>query len=183
MDYTAKILENIKNAPGTWDSLKVGVYRGNELIGSYVRNYASLLDSFCAFERDGKEYALYSRDYTATRLMELPSCKDLGGEEPDGFGFCPVAFWVAPDAAFGLVSGCIWGDDSSWKLRYIDLSKVSEGKLDISDRFGYVELADSLPDDVVSYDPDDGGYLEVATAATTFHVTCGKSVVECACED
>jgi hypothetical protein len=22
--------------------------------------------------------------------MELPGCRDLGGEEPDGDGFCPV---------------------------------------------------------------------------------------------
>ena len=33
---------------------------------------------------NGKWYALYSKDYTATRVMSLPDCRDLGGEEAMG---------------------------------------------------------------------------------------------------
>lgn len=45
---------------------------------------------------------------------------------------------------FGFVSGCVWGDDSSWKLRYIDLSKIMDKQLAITEKFGYVSLPDSL---------------------------------------
>lgn len=42
---------------------------------------------------------------------------------------------------FALYSGCVWGDDSSYKLRYIDLSRISEGFVTSDERFGYIELA------------------------------------------
>jgi hypothetical protein len=41
---------------------------------------------------------------------------------------------------FGFLSGCVWGDDSSWKLRFIDLSEIPDKKLKIEDKFGYWEL-------------------------------------------
>ena len=34
------------------------------------------------------------RDYTCTRLLRLPDCVDVGGEEPHPHGFCPVKFFV-----------------------------------------------------------------------------------------
>lgn len=40
----------------------------------------------------------------------------------------------------GFVSGCYWGDDSSWKLQYLDLSKITEGIIKREDRWGYWEL-------------------------------------------
>ena len=43
---------------------------------------------------------------------------------------------------FGFMSGCIWGDDSSWKLRAIDLREISNGKISSDERFGYFELPD-----------------------------------------
>jgi hypothetical protein len=43
---------------------------------------------------------------------------------------------------FGFLCGCIWGDDTSWKLRYIDLSRIPEKQLIITDKFGYWELPD-----------------------------------------
>lgn len=42
-------------------------------------------------------------------------------------------------APFGFVSGCIWGDDSSWKIQFIDLSKADEGIIVRSDKFDYAE--------------------------------------------
>lgn len=93
-------------------------------------------------------------------------------------GFCPVEFYV-PDpfedyyggdeggpeeyryyeyfneevreasGQFGFYSGCIWGDDSSWKLRGIDLSRIAEGVVTDDERFGYWELpAGRLKDNV-----------------------------------
>ncbi len=121
--YVAKVIEKVENRPGTWNSLRIGVYRRDlptvmplkcetsfqflerqksvfaaapvELIGEYVRNYHSYAEStFYPFQSKGKWYALYSKDYTCTRLMSLPDCKDLGGEEPDSCGFCPVEMYV-----------------------------------------------------------------------------------------
>jgi hypothetical protein len=45
---------------------------------------------------------------------------------------------------FGFLCGCVWGDDTSWKLRYVDLSKIPEKILTITEKFGYWELP-SLP--------------------------------------
>ena len=65
-------------------------------IGEYLRNYSSFYNTFHPFVQNGKEYALYSKDYTATRVMELPSCQDIAGEDRNSFGFCPIDFYV-PD--------------------------------------------------------------------------------------
>jgi hypothetical protein len=175
------------NRPGTWDSTVVTVYDGDVAVGEYVRNYPRYAaETFEPFELNGSWYALYSREYTGTRVMTLPDCRDIGGEEPHGGGFCPVelfvpryrertltkpgdptfepkvewifegkadAFvdgdighgfsqtagpWQNLDVAF--VAGCVWGDDSSWKLQVIDLTRAHEGILTRSERFGFVEL-------------------------------------------
>jgi len=83
-----------------------------------------------------------------------------------GAGFCPVGFYVPdwwdvndgsiipgsehwdaddewPNGDFGFVWGCHWGDDSSWKVQHLDLSRVLEGVIARDERFGYVELATS----------------------------------------
>lgn len=41
----------------------------------------------------------------------------------------------------GFVAGCVWGDDSSWKLQIFDLRRAAEGVLERDARFGHVELA------------------------------------------
>lgn len=88
--YSARVLETIA---GGWGSVRVGVFRGSEQVGEYRRNYRGT-PPFAPFEQGGRWYALYSRNYTATRLMSLPDCADLGGEEPAGGGFCPVEYHV-----------------------------------------------------------------------------------------
>jgi hypothetical protein len=204
--YTAAVLRKIENAPGTWNSIEVGVFRADgerhEQVGAYIRNYPTLFRTFCAFRVDGRDYALYSGDYTATRVMELPSCRDIGGEERSGGGFCPVDYYVPcyvereyvrlddtirrhrvnePEPCslrpgvntytpldpatgqrtrvekpahpvspllyypFGFVAGCIWGDDSSWKIQYLDLSRAAQGIIRREERFGYIALPDGLP--------------------------------------
>lgn len=85
-------------------------------------------------------------------------------ETQSGAGFCPVGFYVPdwwdvndgsvipgskywnkryewPQGKFGFVWGCHWGDDSSWKVQYLDLSRIDEGVVTRDDRFGHVELA------------------------------------------
>lgn len=41
---------------------------------------------------------------------------------------------------FGFVAGCIWGDDLTWKIERLDLSRVAEGKITRSAKFGSVDM-------------------------------------------
>ena len=139
-----------------------------EKICEYERNYA-LLQTFEPFRQGSRELALVSPDYTQTAVLDLGSGKVIAKEigEPGaivGGGFCPVGFYVPdwwdvndgsvipgsqywdadrewPNGNFGFVWGCHWGDDTSWKVQYLDLSRVQEGVVRREDRFGYVELA------------------------------------------
>jgi hypothetical protein len=152
--FSVKI-EVIDRGPGVWKTARVDIYEGDtgaaRKIGSYERNhYGWCDDTFCPFMQEGRWYALYAPDYTATRVMELPSCKDLGGEEPLSHGFCPIDYYVPydhPDVVaaghagrFGFIAGCIWGDDSSWKIQYLDLSDASRGIVVRKEMFGYVAM-------------------------------------------
>lgn len=181
---------SIENKPGVWNSTKVSIYKSDTLIGEYLRNYPNYAqETFYPFSVGEEWYALYSAEYTATRVMKLHDdrIEDWCGEEASSTGFCPVEIYVpryrmikgsfdvngnmheyetyAADCDyktedeflkdmsefdfekhtdFGFLSGCIWGDDTSWKLLYIDLSKVSDKELVISDKFGYWELPSTL---------------------------------------
>jgi hypothetical protein len=166
------------NRPGTWDSTMVEVLRrdasgdGYQGVCEYERNY-SMLRTFEPFRQGTREYALISRDYTKTVVLDLTSGRVIAEEMEEfydkerlrpGAGFCPVGFYVPdwwdvhdgsiipgdplwdeddewPKGDFGFVWGCHWGDDSSWKVQYLDLSRVAEGIIRRDDRFGYVELA------------------------------------------
>lgn len=127
-----------------FNHLDVEILHDGEKIGSYRRNYPSLIDTFLPFMQGGHVFALYSPQYTITRLMRLPSCQDIGGEEPCDEGFCPAEFFVpyVPErglvGVWGFVSGCVWGDDSSWKVQYLDLSEAAQGVLRREARFGHL---------------------------------------------
>jgi len=192
-------ISSVQNRPGTWNSTKVSIYRDDDydvktnvyrkgiLIGEYLRNYGSYaFESFHPFQIDEEWYALYSAEYTATRVMKLHEdrIEDWCGEESHANGFCPTEFYVPKFAQFrnkmeiqgketeydyymvdgdcekddfmegllspefvkleycnfGFLCGCVWGDDTSWKLRYIDLSQIPNKILAITDKFGYWEL-------------------------------------------
>lgn len=143
--YTVEV-EKIPTKPGCWDYLNVKIFYEGKQIGSYQRNYSSFYQTFCPFEQNGKHYALYSKDYTGTRVMSLPDCKDICGEERDGYGFCPTEFYVPEESEgqFGFVAGCVWGDHTSWKIQFLDLSQIEQGIFKREDRFGYIELPSNL---------------------------------------
>lgn len=188
-------------------------------IGRYARSYHSFGSStFEPFRIGDTWYALYSGDYTCTRIMKLPECEDIGGETPDVYGFCPVEIYVprfriitTPNARFsvwpweeredaeqrdleldagprvihglkdedevtdwewanfGFVAGCVWGDDTFWKLQHLDLSRVEEGILKRDDRYGYLQIPSdlSLPEavDMRFWEPEDGGVPRLGIAA------------------
>ena len=145
--YEARAIALPAPTANVMNSVRVEILRDGQLIGSYERNYPALFETFVPFmQSDGSTYALYSRDYTASRIMRLPECEDLGGEESNSVGFCPTGFYVpfdperGMDGTFGFVAGCIWGDDSSDKVQFLDLSAAAKGRLVRSNRFGYLEL-------------------------------------------
>lgn len=52
--------------------------------------------------------------------------------------------WIIFPPDFGFVSGCYWGDDSSWKIQYLDLTKIERGIIKREEKFGYIELPSNL---------------------------------------
>jgi hypothetical protein len=222
LKYVGRAIEGIGNRPGSWDSFKVGIFEqevtgdtvhSEKKVGEYVRHYHECVGeevkTLYPFKQKGKWYALYSSNYTCTRVMSLPDCKDIAGEGGDSAGFCPVEYYIPTkedlsywdpmrihkgkrkseddeywaklaislkaheregsdfnaeeDAKrkrqwqregedyyldldnntvgqFGFIAGCVWGDDSSWKLEYLDLSKITEGIFKREQKFGYFEL-------------------------------------------
>jgi hypothetical protein len=157
------------NGPGIMESTIVEVFRRadsegvSEKICEYERHYP-LLKTFEPFRQGDREFALISRNYTRTAVLDLQS-GDVIAEEPDtSGGFCPVGFFVPdwwdvnngsvipgseywstdhewPVGDCGFVWGCYWGDDSFWKVQYLDLSGIQQGVLRRDERFGYVELS------------------------------------------
>ena len=146
-----------------WTTLRVEVLDGDRVIATYNRNYA-MLQTFEPFRQGERDFALVSPDYTTTAVLDLSNGEIVAGEEPNPGGFCPVGFYVPdwwdlhqgsilpgsmhwsddhewPTGDLGFVWGCVWGDDSSWKVQYLDLSGVQNGVLHRDDRFGYVKLA------------------------------------------
>lgn len=179
--FTLKSVKYPGDQPGHWPTSALLIYRGSTLLGGYRRLYPShAKETFMPFYWAGKWYALYSANYTCTRVLRLnaDSLEDWCGEEPAGTGFCPTSFYTPrmfeamfgdssitclesstsyashaeflADAddhggqvsypGFGFLCGCVWGDDSDWKLRYVDYSKVAEKVLVIDERFGYHPL-------------------------------------------
>jgi hypothetical protein len=168
--YAVKVAKR-SNAPGTWDSSVVEVFRrsGNtselERVCEYVRNYA-MLHTFEPFRQGDRDYALISRQYTRAAVLDLATGAVIAEEEEKnpGSGFCPVGFYVPdwwdvhdgstipgsehwnedhewPAGESGFVWGCYWGDDSSWKVQHLDLRRIREGVITREERFGYVALA------------------------------------------
>lgn len=180
----------VENRPGTWNSTLVTVWDADTPgpVATYQRNYFNTYGTFEPFQQAGHHYALISRRYTKTAVLDLQSGEVIAEEDDQPFvpgyepgtekgkehgmryeGFCPVGFYVPdwwdihdgsiqpgtshwdaddeqPSGQYGFVWGCQWGDDSSWKIQYLDLSRITEGIITRDERFGYVELAD-MPGD------------------------------------
>ena len=182
MTYVARPVEIAPAREGVWATLEVHVVRAEDgvEVGSYLRNYPALFDTFHPFTRQGRELALYSPHYTGTRVMELPSCRDLGGEEPAPEGFCPVDYFVPDEGDVGFVAGCVWGDDTSWKIQALDLSGVESGAIARDERFGLLELPEGKRlGDVVSVKPChphaecEGSWVEM-TVVVRFEAATGR---------
>lgn len=197
--YSIRV-SKIESKLGYWNKNRVEVLKDGEYIGEYIRNYDAMYNTFHPFKQrigtEIKEYALISDDYTRTAVLSLPDCNIIAAEEANAYGFCPVDFFVPYEdpyqwlengkiigdyegipGTFGFVAGCHWGDDSSWKIQYLDLSRLAEGVIVRKDKFGYISLPRgmSLKDAInmefytrgtylgVSYDET---FIEIATMQT-----------------
>lgn len=160
--YTTRVTTT--TVPGEWTKIHVDVLASDQVIAGYDRNY-SMLRTFEPFRQGDRDFALISTDYTATAVMDLGTGVVIAAEEPASGGFCPAGFYVPdwwdvhdggrlpgsmhwkpaddewPVGDFGFVWGCVWGDDSSWKVQYLDLSSIRDGVIRRDDRFGYLKLA------------------------------------------
>ena len=68
----------------------------------------------------------------------------------------------------GFVSGCVWGNDGSWKIQFLDLSEVEKGGVVRKPIFGYLELPEgiSLKDAIHIVAEKDFPYIQIATPIT-----------------
>jgi hypothetical protein len=179
--YIARVIEDMSTRSGCWNFQKIGVFKKidykqdiitvlkskkEEKVGEYIRDYSSFMRTFWAFQQNGLWYALYSKNYLATSVMSLPDCKWICGEEEDSpGGFCPVDFYVPEKSKgmWGFVAGCIWGDDWSTKIEYLDLSMISKGFIKRDNRFGYIilpenqNLCDAIDVEVEDFEEDKNG--------------------------
>lgn len=137
---------------------------------------------------------LHSGQVIATQAPPM-----VDGEPRPAFGFCPVEFYVVDfwdrtdgtvlpdskywktgreeqfDGTFGFVAGCVWGDDGSWKLQHLDLSRIDEGVVVGDDRFGYVQLPHGLTlAEAVSVYADQGSLRVSAAVEIEFDLRTGE---------
>lgn len=52
--------------------------------------------------------------------------------------------YVFPERVHGFIAGCVWGDDGSWKIEYLDLSRADEGIIKREQKFGYISMPNGL---------------------------------------
>lgn len=167
--FTVRLGEKQDTGPGTWQFQPVEVLDSVGGVNfTYIRKYPFFYATFEPFWQWTGDYwhpyALISEDYVRTSVLDLARKKIVAEEEAKPWGFCPTEFFVPdwwdehdgsvlpgheywderrdswPSGQFGFVAGCLWGDDSSWKIQYLDLSKISEGVIGRDERFGYIEL-------------------------------------------
>jgi hypothetical protein len=203
-----KVVVKSIRSPHHWGTSEIAIFAGNGLfkrkLGGYTRNYpAHGMSTWYPFSRGGRDYALYSRDYTCTRVMELPSCRDIGGEEPSAGGFCPVDYYrpeityfeEEPDprkegsfcyrimkepSQVAFIAGCIWGDDSSWKIQCFDISQIESGIITRDQRFGYIAMPKGVTlAQTTSLERDEESGAVIATFAVmqTYNLSTGEIAV------
>jgi hypothetical protein len=179
--YTARAADVPPGKPWVAGTLNVDILRDDLVVASYERNYPALYRTFEPFRQAGHDYALISPDYTGTSVLDLETGMVIAAEPHDSGGFCPAAFYVPdwhdvhdgsirpgslhwhdemewPDGTLGFVVGCVWGDDSTWKIQVLDLSNINPVKCGVirrDERFGYLEVAD------LTNDPSD--YIRLVT--------------------
>lgn len=109
-------------------------------------------EDWCGETAQGSDFCpaeYYVPRYRTARMREE-------GRKVDAFLGEGSPGWAAPDlldyfdvgepqyCPFALVSGCIWGDESSWRIEFIDLAGLPEREVRREARFGTLHLLDEL---------------------------------------
>lgn len=200
--YTTRV--RLTNPPGAWRTVHVDVLDGDTVVASYDRDY-DMLRTFEPFRQGDRMFALISPQYTATSVMDLHTGEIVAAEEPHAGGFCPVGFYVPdwwdlhdgktapgslywrpvdhewPVGDFGFVWGCVWGDDTSWKVQFLDLSAVSDGVIRRDDRFGYLKLATNAklePRDFIRCSSSEGERRVEFHVESRFNLATGMPILD-----
>ena len=95
----------------------------------YVPRYRALKSSFVSYGKT-HEFDTYAVD--CDYKTEAEFLKDMPTFDSENF------------TDFGFLCGCHWGDDASWKIRYIDLSNIGNKELIITEKFGYWQMPSNL---------------------------------------
>lgn len=93
--------------------------------------------------------------------------RKLSADEPDEYVYSDKDLY-AFTGQWAVYSGCVWGDDNGFKIRYIDLSRIREGIVTEDERFGYVTL--SAPLAHISYYSDSDSFY-IPTLLVTNRIT------------
>ena len=200
--FTVETTE-IVTGEGTWSKLRVEVRNSErDTVAVYERNYPSFYQTFEPFRQGERMLALISSHYTCTSVLDLQSGEVVASEEPAAAGFCPVGYYVPdwwdihngktlpgssywspddelPKGDFGFVWGGGWGDDSSWKVQYLDLSEVQQGRIKREERFGYLKLATHsklAPKEFIRCEFEDGRCLVTFAVERTYDLETGESL-------
>lgn len=114
----------------------------------YVPKYIHSIQSYRRAIDDTEEYSAY---YADCDLDEKDYQKEL----------ISTGFVSEEYCNFGFLCGCRWGDDSTWKIRYVNLAQIPNKNLNIIDKFGYWEMPSQLSlrecVDMSGWTPDDQG--------------------------
>lgn len=156
-NYCARVYST-NNKSGRFFVELVNSHTG-DIIHSYYRTYPCLFRTIDAFRYKNSDYIIFSDFTTALKIISVASKEII---EVSTSGFCPTEVFVPSQEdithritggqylPFMLVAGCLWGDDSSWKIQYLSLEDLSR-PLKLEEKFGYLELASGchLKEDVV----------------------------------
>lgn len=117
-------------------------------------------------------------DLDAGRIVATRRDPLLDGEPAPGMSFYPHRFRIfgpednpSADGTWGVMAGCLWGDDDYYKLRHVELSGAQNGSVYEDERYGYLELPNGVGlDHVALAGPD----TVVVPTAIAVHKTTGR---------
>jgi hypothetical protein len=79
-----------------------------------------------------------------------------------------------------FIAGCIWGDDSSWKIQCFDISQIESGIITRDQRFGYIAMPKGVTlAQTTSLERDEESGAVIATFAVmqTYNLSTGEIAV------
>lgn len=153
-------------APFQWDGVWYALYAAHYTCTRVMRLTDDSLEDWCGEEPSGGGFCptayFLPQMFTDGEGEQRIVCVEDANSWSDWAAFAaeagaeqaPLSF-----PGFGFLAGCHWGDDTDWKLRYVDYRQIQEKVLRIDERFGYHPLPTGLRlaqcVDLSSWDPED----------------------------